>query len=523
MKETRTLLDDVYVDEISDNTSNESMNWITLSAKMPYYGSDSLICIVSFLKKQLSRCEFIDAFKEPEITSSVLNKRLTISFTAEHMTLSDFCDLIHLIYIPTINITNEANHVIVCYYNAYTTAHSIHDITIGVQSLSEFIPFFNHFFPDATENEIYSAFIRSYARIHDTDIITDRNKRYVLYVATKKAIAADKNGNFITDTWFHDIRCFKEGFAAVQRTDLRWNFINTCGELLSPDRWFLRVEDFENGLALVTDEITGDDNFIKPDGSILLSKWQHFLSPFSEGYACVTNENNLQNFIDMQGNILFKEWRNYEYGPFVNGFSVVSTQSGMQNLIDKTGKLVSETWFYECNNFTKEGFAAVATDKFSYNFIDKNGNLLSKVSFDACRDFCEGYAAVNDAGKWNFIDTKGKKIFKTFEFINCKDFCEGFAIIETLKHTYLFVNSKEKFLSLTRNPIHGFAMCEPFKNGIAKVYDNDKQFNFINKKGKLIFKNWINRYEDVIVAEDMFIFKNSGMCVDFKGNLLSTI
>ena len=66
-------------------------------------------------------------------------------------------------------------------------------------------------------------------------------------------------------------------------------------------------------------------------------------------------------------------------------------------------------------------------------------------------------------------------------------------------------------------------MCEPFKNGIAKVYDKDKQFNFINKKGKLIFKNWINRYEQVIVAEDMFMFKKTGMCVDFQGNLLSTI
>ena len=522
MQETRTLLDDVHVDEVSDDITTESENWITLSATMPYYGSDSLICLVPFLKKQLSRCKFIDEFKEPEITSSILNKKLTISFTTEHMTLSDLCDLIHLIKIPNINFTNEANQIIICYYKDSST-HPIHDIIIGVQSLNTFIPFFKYFFPDATENEIYSTFIRSYARIHDADIITDRNKTYVLY-ATQKAIAADKNGNFITDTWFHDIRCFREGFATVQRTDLRWNFINTHGKLLSPDKWFLRVTDFENGLAIVTDDTTGNDNFIKPDGSFLLDKWQNFLSPFSEGYACVVNENNLQNFIDMHGNVLFKKWSNYEYEPFVNGFSIISNKSSAQkNLIDMTGKLISETWFYKCSNFTKEGFAAVATDKFSYNFIDRNGNFLSKTSFDACRDFCEGYAAVNDAGRWNFIDTKGKKIFKTFEFINCKDFSEGFAIVETLKHTYLFINSKEKFLSLTRHPIHGFAMCEPFKNGIAKVYDKDKQFNFINKKGKLIFKNWINRYEQVIVAEDMFMFKRSGLCVDFKGNMLSTI
>lgn len=520
MKETRTLLDDVHVDEVSDDVT-ESKNWITLSATMPYYGSDSLICLVPFLKKQLSRCKFIDEFKEPEITSGILTKRLTISFTTEHMTLSDLCDLIHLIDIPNINLTNEANQIINCYYKDSST-HSSHDIIIGVQSSNTFIPFFNYFFPDATENEIYSTFIKSYARIHDTDIITDQNKTYVLY-ATQKAIAADKNGNFITNTWFHDIRCFREGFAAVQRTDLRWNFINTCGKLLSPDKWFLRVEDFENGLAVVTDETTGDQNFIKPDGSFLLDEWQNFLSPFSEDYACVVNKNTLQNFIDMHGNILFKNWNNYEYGPFVNGFSVISNTSGMKNLIDKTGKLVSETWFYKCSNFTKEGFAAVATDNFSYNFIDRNGNLLSKTSFVACWDFCEGYAAVNDAGRWNFIDTKGKKIFKTFEFIKCKDFSEGFAIVETLKHTYLFVNSKEKFLSLTRHPITGFAMCEPFQNGIAKVYDKDKQFNFINKKGKLIFKNWINRYEQVIVAEDMFMFKKTGMCVDFEGNLLTTI
>lgn len=53
-----------------------------------------------------------------------------------------------------------------------------------------------------------------------------------------------KNDDVLHLLYFHD------GFARVQRSDKKYNFIDTKGEILS-EQWFMWVDDFHDGFALV--------------------------------------------------------------------------------------------------------------------------------------------------------------------------------------------------------------------------------------------------------------------------------
>ena len=521
--ETKTcnLLDTVEVDEVVDIDNNEPDAKTVLTVQ---YFREISQSITVHMENCISRCGFINSFDKPVLIN---NYSIRFSFVSKDMTLSDLCNLIQIIQIKNYpcRIANETNKTIL--FNVlYGGANSIYpgyDINItSPAAVSHFLSFFMRLFPDASENDIYSAFIRSFARFTDEHIYSDHDKLYTLSLAGSRANASDKNGNFIMEEWTKDIRSFDEGFAPVQREDEKWNFINTRGEILSPDRWFHNVFSFKDGLAIVADN---DEryNFIKTDGTFLLDTWFKHIQQFSEGYAAVCNENKQHNFIDKNGNLLFKDWLSHcKCGNFSNGFAVVSKQDGICNLIDKSGKLVSKFWFADCNNFTEEGFALVSKN-FLFNFINKNGKTLSKFWFDNCHDFHEGYAAVKNGDLWNFIDTKGNKIFKNFTLSGCGNFSEGFAIVKDMRSKYHYIDKNARILSLCKKPLEGFTECEPFKHGIAKVFNDKYEFNFIDKKGKLIFEKWFNEYTQVIVTEDVIIFRKSALRTDLEGNIISVI
>ena len=97
---------------------------------------------------------------------------------------------------------------------------------------------------------------------------------------------------------------FIDGFAKVQRDDYLWNFINTKGEILSPNMWFMDVFDFTNNFARVRRIEDGLWNFIGVQGNIISStQWFAFVANFHNGFAAVQREDGRWNAIGTQGNI----------------------------------------------------------------------------------------------------------------------------------------------------------------------------------------------------------------------------
>ena len=78
-----------------------------------------------------------------------------------------------------------------------------------------------------------------------------------------------------TEWWKNDgvlhLLYWSDGFARVQRTDDKWNFIDTKGNILL-DEWYKWVDYFHDGFAKV--QRTDDElNFIDTKGNILLNEW----------------------------------------------------------------------------------------------------------------------------------------------------------------------------------------------------------------------------------------------------------
>ncbi len=82
---------------------------------------------------------------------------------------------------------------------------------------------------------------------------------------------------------------------------------------------------------------------------------------------------------------------------------------GKYNFIDKDGNLLwkGEKWFDDVG-FFRDGYIGVELDG-KHNFIDKDGDLLWKEEkwFDDAWEFDEGYAVVALDGKLYRIDTEG--------------------------------------------------------------------------------------------------------------------
>ena len=88
-----------------------------------------------------------------------------------------------------------------------------------------------------------------------------------------------------------------------------------------------------------------------------------------------------------------------------NGFARVKLNNKW-NFIDVNSNLLSKQWFDDIDNFDKNGFAQVMLNN-KWNFIDVNGKLVSKQWFDDIYGFKNGIAKVKLNHKWNFIDVNG--------------------------------------------------------------------------------------------------------------------
>ena len=111
------------------------------------------------------------------------------------------------------------------------------------------------------------------------------------------------NGELLSPyQWFDFVDAFYDGYAVVALSN-KGNFINTNGEFLwnKPlNQWFDEVYNFKNGYAIVklsvpklTDTLNyiKKCNFINTNGEFLWNKpvdqWFDYILVFSEGYALV--------------------------------------------------------------------------------------------------------------------------------------------------------------------------------------------------------------------------------------------
>lgn len=113
---------------------------------------------------------------------------------------------------------------------------------------------------------------------------------------------------------------------------------------------------------------------------------------------------------------------------------------------------------YEKTSGFSEGFAAVKEEN-KFEFIDTKGNVLA-AGFDWANSFSEGLAAVNVGGKWGFIDATGK-----------------FAI----EPKYVWVNQTNKYPA-------GFSPVDSFSEGLSKISLESGATIYIDRTGRTVLQ-----------------------------------
>ena len=200
--------------------------------------------------------------------------------------------------------------------------------------------------------------------------------------------------------------------------------------------------------------------------------------PFSEGAACVTDEEGTMFFIDENGNKLFETKKIYDYavpgteprtvvetlylpldestaiGCYYYEYGLVMARRQIYDqvrkdeydvmdvisddyvILDKTGKEFSVPVGYRVHSYS-DGVILLERNGV-YGYLDYTKTWLTVPEFEDAKPFMEGLAACKKDGKWGMIDTAGNTVIP-FLYDNIQSVSSGVIVChsETGWNTYL--------------------------------------------------------------------------------------
>lgn len=272
----------------------------------------------------------------------------------------------------------------------------------------------------------------------------------------------DKSKVFVIKPQFEWARDFSEGLAAVKLVGSRSSAHSYCdlkGKIVIPEK-FEYGQQFKNGIAKVrkADKVKytnveglgyvvlgGEEDidiFIDKQGNVLSKEKKLRLVPH-ESELTPVGKNGLFGFEDRFGKlVLTPEYRRAM--PFSDGYSVVVPRTGpfAHGVIDRSGRLVCPAEFFEIRTFSNGLAAAQLTQGSKWGFIDPSGKFVIPPQFDEIGDFSEGLAAAGFDGGWaemtdartqvyllGYIDKSGAFVIKP-KFREANQFHNGVAIVQ---------------------------------------------------------------------------------------------
>ena len=217
-------------------------------------------------------------------------------------------------------------------------------------------------------------------------------------------------GELVIPYEWDDVRFFREGLVAVQK-DGKWGFLNGAGELVIPCQWNYCSYGFINGLARVSNEDGGGRYyFIDQAGEVVLTVTSANMgNGFYDGLAYISRD-GMYGYIDREGKMVIPfQW---EYATdFHNGTAMVK-RSGLWYCIDVNGEIL---FCYEalrgCDNWWKP-YEGIMRVKFGglQGFMNQQGEMVIPCEWTTADDFREGVARVMNGDGWGVIDRTGTLI-----------------------------------------------------------------------------------------------------------------
>jgi hypothetical protein len=309
--------------------------------------------------------------------------------------------------------------------------------------------------------------------------------------------------------WFAE-EDFVEELSPARRGE-NWGFIDVTADWVIPPTYW-RVQPFSEGLAAVT-RFEGNrfqTAYIDKRGATAIKLLDGFMEAglFSEGLAAVRENGSVSvgklGYIDRSGTTVIP-YQFADGGPFHEGLAAVIfdgqcyieardgssrgtppsvpgvtscggvpsfiTQRCGEGFINKTGKMVFR--FDSARDFS-EGFAAVE-QRGKWGFIAPDGKFRIEPQFEAARSYSGGLAAVKREGKWGYVDSTGQWIIQP-QFHTADDFSDSLALTDI------------GYIDKSGNKIASAKDGTAFVQGLAHVALSPGEFGYIDHLGKVVFR-----------------------------------
>ena len=176
-------------------------------------------------------------------------------------------------------------------------------------------------------------------------------KHYSSGIAISKEMAGfsllDINGKFITQINALNVRDFKEGFSAVERSSFVWSYINTQGKLIN-NFGYNYASDFSEGLAIVRNSNNSPFYYINYLGEEIIFNYYSGDFDTSDILVPFRNTKNKYGYKDINGNTIIKPIYDMAY-EYVNGIALVKVGTGTK-YIDEQGKIIPNNKVGMLNN-----------------------------------------------------------------------------------------------------------------------------------------------------------------------------
>lgn len=261
----------------------------------------------------------------------------------------------------------------------------------------------------------------------------------------------------------------------------KWQFINSEGEIIINPQ-FKYASGFVGGLAKV---ISNDDKsnigYIDKKGKYKINANYISGTIFSDGLACVVEENSEPKYINEAGEVIFSLKQSEDASIFNEGlawFSEINEEGKkLFGYINKDGEVTINPQFIGCDSFSN-GLAAIRNDNGEWGYIDKSGTIIINPQFKSAGKFIDGMAVVSSGKSYGTIDKEGKFLINP-QFDKIGMFADGLFVIES-GNKYGFADREGK---IQINP--QFDRALPFSNGMSAVQSSGK-WGFVDKEGRYI-------------------------------------
>lgn len=304
--------------------------------------------------------------------------------------------------------------------------------------------------------------------------------------------------------YFPDLPQFSEGLAPVSKNG-RFGYIDCSGNFaIAPQ--FASARAFSDGIAAVREgtypKAAGRALWIDHTGRVLhTAEARHFQTDFHEGLSLLADDKNgwQPGYIDknFQWTIASQAVFRSSFHEGLAVFGVGDPASRRFGYIDATGKVVIPAKYDRASDFS-EGLAGVCSWKaattssddsisdekvWRCGFVEPTGRVVIPLTFKSVSAFSDGRAlAEQQDGQRAILDKNGRIIRVVSSLDVPGQFHEGLAIAK--KDGVIGFIDPQGYWAIPAR----FAGAWDFSHGMALVQFSDKEYGYIDRRGKVIWQ-----------------------------------